>query len=163
MFFPKENQSVTAMTKNLSLSGIGVEVALPFQARLGEEVRLESTDSYGGRHDIPALIKNKKEYNGKTFLGIEFVSNEITYPLIVSFVYGDSQRWLDITEERSKRVPSLRVTFNDLRYFMQRGIKGSFEQFVFLNKFTVPAVRKLWSMLLVGIKTYQPRLKRRAS
>ncbi len=163
LFFPQNNESITATVKDLSLKGIGMEVAVPFLTRLEEEVRLQSTDSYGGQHDIPGLIKNKRDSDGKTFLGIEFVVNEITYPQIASFVYGDSQRWLDMTQDRFNQVPSLRVRYNDLRHFIKRGIRGSLEQFVYFNQLTVPAVKKSWSILLAWIKTYQLRLKRSIS
>ncbi len=163
IFFPNNNESITAAIKDLSLTGIGMEATLPFQARLEEEVRLQSTDSYGGWHDIRGVIKNRRDGDGKTYLGIEFVVNEITYPQIVSFVYGDSERWLNITEERFKQVPSLRVTYNDLRHFIKRGIRGSFEQFVYLNQLTVPAFKKSWSILLAWVKVYQLKLKRSIS
>ena len=162
VFFPRLNQSIHGEIKDLSLTGLGLELTLPFPARLDEDVRLESTDSYGARHDLLARIKTLREKGGRTFLGVEFVLNEATYPLIVSFVYGDSQRWADITEERFKPVHSLTISFKDLRHFMQRGIKGSFERFLYLSKLTVPAGKKSLSMLLAWIQAYQLRLKRSA-
>jgi cellulose synthase (UDP-forming) len=162
VFFPKANQSLPGEIKDLSLTGVGVELALPLSARLDEAVRLESTDSYGARHELLARIKTIRERRGKTFLGVEFVMNEATYPLIVSFVYGDSQRWLNITEERFKPVHSFLMPFDDLRHFMQRGMRGSFERFVHLSRLTVPAGRKSLSMLLAWIQAYQLRFKRSA-
>jgi hypothetical protein len=162
VFFPKAGESMSGEIQDLSLTGVGVELALPFPARLGEEVRLESTDSYGARHELRARIKTIRERRGKTFLGVEFVMNEATYPLIVSFVYGDSQRWLNITEERFKPVHSFLMPFNDLRHFMQRGMRGSFERLVHLSRSAVPAGRKSLSMLLAWIQAYQFRLKRSA-
>jgi cellulose synthase (UDP-forming) len=162
VFFPKAGQSLAGEIKDLSLTGVGLELVLPFSARLDEDVRLESTDSYGVRHELLARIKTIRERGGRTFLGVEFVMNDATYPLIVSFVYGDSQRWLNITEERFKPVHSFLMPFSDLHHFMQRGIRGSFERFVYLSKLTVPAGKKSLSMLWAWIQTYHLRLKRSA-
>jgi cellulose synthase (UDP-forming) len=162
VFFPKADQSVASEIKDLSLTGVGVELTLPFSARLDEDVRLGATDSYGGRHDLLARIKTIRERGGRTFLGVEFVMNEATYPFIVSFVYGDSQRWLNITEERFKPVHSFLMPFNDLRHFMERGIRGSLERFVYLGKLTVLSGRKLLSTLIAWMQTYQLRPKRSA-
>ncbi len=163
VFFTRLNQTIAGEIKDLSLSGLGLELSLPFAARLDDEVRLESTDSYGIRHELLARVKAKRERGGKTFLGVEFVMNESTYPLIVSFVYGDSRRWQTITEERFKPVHTLLMPFNDLRHFMERGIRGSFERVVYLSKLTVPAGKKLLSLLYQGMQASQLRLKRSIS
>ncbi len=146
VFFPKANQSLSGEIKDLSLTGVGVELAMSFSARLDEDVRLESTDSYGARHGLLARVKTKRERGGRTFLGVEFVMNEATYPAVVAFVYGDSQRWANITEERFRPVNSFWVSFKDLRHFMQRGIKGSFERFVYLSKL-LPSVTNKYLFL----------------
>jgi hypothetical protein len=65
-------------------------------------------------------------------MGIEFVMDDAAYPEIVKFVYGDSQRWADILEQRLKPVHSFRATSRDLHFFLQRGVRGIIERIVFL-------------------------------
>ncbi len=162
IYFPKADQTVAAEIRDLSLTGLGLEMALPFSVRLDEEVRVDTTDSYGVRHELMARIKTTRGRGGKTFLGVEFVMNDATYPFVVSFVYGDSHRWLSIAEERFKPVHSFLIPFGDLRHFMERGIRGSFERFVYLGKLTIPAGKKVLSLLYQWLHASQLRLKRSA-
>ena len=96
-------------------------------------------------------------------MGIEFVMDETTYGNIVNFVYGDSQRWADILKDRFQPVHSMRTTSRDLHYFLQRGIRGSFERIFFLAKASIPAAIKALRAGSLWLQGYNLRLKRSVS
>jgi cellulose synthase (UDP-forming) len=157
--FPSVDRSVPGEIQDLSLTGIGVEFRLPLPVIIGEEVRLESTDSFGTRHVLLGRIKTRREKKWNMLLGIEFVLNETTYPHIVTFVYGDSQRWVEIAEERFRPVLSYKTTFMDLRYYLQRGIRGSVERGIYLSTFIAHKIKRYPDMLFERMLTVHPGIK----
>lgn len=158
--FPDIDQTVTSALKDLSLTGIGVEIAMPFTSLLGEDVRVDAVDSYGQRYALRARIKSRREHFGKTFMGIEFIVNDDTYPEIVKFVYGDSQRWADILEQRLQPVNSLRMAARDLSFFMQRGVRGIVEVVIFLLRSKSAAAFKALQEILSRAYLHTIRWKR---
>ena len=163
VYFPGLDRAVNGVIHDLSLTGIGVELPESFPALLGEDVRVEAVDSYGGRHTLPSRIKSRRELAGRTTMGIEFVMDDATYPEIVNFVYGDSQRWVDILDDRFRPFHTIRGTSRDLHYFLQRGIRGSFERIFFLAKASIPAAIKALRAGSIWLQGYNLRLKRSVS
>jgi cellulose synthase (UDP-forming) len=160
VFFPMLNKFVSGEIKDLSLTGIAVELELTVPVTLGEEIRFESTDSYGNRFNFLAEIKTQRERDGRSLIGLEFILDENAYSQIVGFVYGDSQRWAEIRAERCQPVSSSKVSYNDLYHFLQRGVKGSFERFAFFSKQIPSELRKHLPRISAGIQALQLRIKR---
>lgn len=163
VYFPDLGRTIPGALHDLSLTGIGVELNESFPALLGEDVRIEATDSYGVRHRLPSRIRSRRETAGKTFMGIEFAMDDRDYRDIVNFVYGDSQRWAEILQERFQPVHSLRLTARDLHFFLQRGMRGSFERIIYLAKATIPAARRLIRETVQRLHTQLSQLKRSES
>lgn len=163
MLFLNQNISANGAMQDLSLSGSRVEIAEAPFVMPGDNVIMEAVDSYGERHSVEAKIKTLKTYGDKTFMGIEFVMNDDTYPGIVRFVYGDSQRWMDMFEARSKPVESTKVIVNDIYYFVLRGIKGSGERFIYLSKFLFNLSKKKLHAALIYMQAFQMRARKDAA
>ncbi|MDP2181521.1 MAG: PilZ domain-containing protein, partial [Actinomycetota bacterium] len=154
---------LSAAFHDLSLTGIGVELDGLFPSLHGGEVQVEATDSYGVRHALHARVRSSREHDGRTFMGIEFVLNDATYPGIVNFVYGDSRRWAEILADRFRPVHSLRFTARDMYHFLQRGVRGSYERILYLAKAALPAAGNALRALAPRLQAYHARLKRSES
>ncbi|MDH4164280.1 MAG: UDP-forming cellulose synthase catalytic subunit [Nitrospirota bacterium] len=163
VYFPDLDRTIPGTIHDLSLTGIGVELNDLFPALLGEDVRVEATDSYGIRHNLISRIRSRREQAGRTHMGIEFALDDRTYPDIVNFVYGDSKRWADILADRFKPVHSIRFTSRDLYHFMLRGARGSAERIAYLAKSALPTARIRLHALVLRLQAYHARMKRSES
>ncbi len=161
--FPDLGRTVPGTIRDLSLTGIGVELNDSFPALLGEDVTVHATDSYGARHRLEARIRSRREQAGNTFMGIEFVLDDATYREVVNFVYGDSQRWTAILQERFRPVHSFRLTARDLAFFLRRGLRGSLERIVYLTKASPAATLRTLRESLLWVSAVPSRVKRSVS
>ncbi len=104
-------------------------MAPPFSIEQDSEyVIIKISDSYGDNYEFGGKIKTSKKRGEMAICGIELKLGKDTYSQLVRFVYGDSKRWQDILEERSKPAGS---SAGDIYYFIHRGIKGSMDRFLF--------------------------------
>ncbi len=139
IFSPDTNQYIEGEIRDMSLTGIGIELNQPDFQSANDDIKIESYDSYGEKHELRAKVITHIKKGEKVILGLEFVINKETYPSVVRFVYGDSQRWEDLIKERSQQANS---TKSDMRYFAIRGIKGALEIFAYLNKMIYATLKK---------------------
>lgn len=112
VFFHRLNQSAKGEIKDISLSGIGFELSIPFPVKLMEDVVLEVEDGSGNKYTFNARITKIIMKGDKTICGAGLVFDKNTYAQSVEFVYGDSQRWMDKWEESSKPVAMLRLLYD---------------------------------------------------
>lgn len=144
--FPRMNQTVTGEVKDISLSGIGFEIAPPFPLKTQERVILEVKDSYGQQYQFESKLQRIVRKGDKYFCGGEFMTNLVAYPNIVSFVFGDSQRWRENWEMKSRSRRSARM----LLYFLKMGIKAVKDCTFMLLK---QALVALWKLLVKWLST----------
>jgi cellulose synthase (UDP-forming) len=118
--FPRIGATYTGEVRDVSLTGIGFEIRLPFLPRAQEPVILEVKDNYGRTYHFDNKIQHTVDRNGKYFCGSEFIVGQVPYADVVSYVFGDSQRWQDNWDQKS----ASRGTYLMLWYFIKTGFLG---------------------------------------
>lgn len=110
----------TGDAHDVSLTGIGFSIQLPFLPREGDQVVLEVRDSYGRSYSFESRIQRAVSRKGKYFCGSEFMVDRVSYADVVSYVFGDSQRWQDNWSQKS----ASHGTSLMLWYFIRTGVTG---------------------------------------
>ena len=100
---------------------------------------LEVQDSHGTTYHFEAKLQRVFKRNGRYFCGSEFIPSMVSYADIVSYVFGDSQRWQDDWDKKS----AARGTSKMLWYFLKTGVQGFVGSAYPLLKATLV---KLWNM-----------------
>jgi cellulose synthase (UDP-forming) len=138
-YFPRMGTYHSGEVRDISLTGIGFEITLPFMPREQDQVILEVKDSYGQTYRFenkiqratgvttnhPKLSNKDSQDMGnrqgsKYFCGSEFIADRVSYGNVVSYVFGDSQRWQDVWDQKLKS----RGTYRMLWHFFKTGVKG---------------------------------------
>jgi cellulose synthase (UDP-forming) len=127
--FPRLGQTVEGEIKDISLTGIGVEVRLPLEGGAGEEAVVKVEDSYGEAYEFKARINVRVTGKDTAFCGAEFSTEGDAYARLVRYVYGDSARWVEIWEEGQRGAGVVK----EVLYFFRMGLKASRESIVYLN------------------------------
>lgn len=110
IFFPRLKSTVEANVSDISLSGIGFSLHLPFPLKPREHVVIEARDSHGEKYRLEARILRSVRKGGVFFCGTEFIlADEQQRVTATRFVYGDSQRWVDYWGKRSGAINPLRM------------------------------------------------------
>lgn len=146
VYFPRMDTSIVGKMTDVSLTGIGFEISLPFAPKEQEFAVLEVKDSYGQEYKFECKILHAINRREGYFCGSEFIINRASYPSIVSFVFGDSQRWVENWERKSKT----KGTFRMLLRFLTMGIKAiRVDSFLFLKH----ALVRLWKFVMICLAT----------
>jgi cellulose synthase (UDP-forming) len=137
--FPHMGGEVYAgQLRDLSLTGIGFLVKLPFTPREHDDVILEVQDSYGRSYRFENRVQRATPRSGAYFCGSEFIAGKNAYADVVSYVFGDSQRWQDNWNRKSRTGGTGRM----LWYFIKTGALGFIGGVVPL---TLHMLARLWS------------------
>jgi cellulose synthase (UDP-forming) len=121
-YFPRLGLSQPGKVKDVSISGIGFEIECDFLPREQDRVMLTVRDSKGAEYHFEVKLQRVIKRGGKYFCGTEFLSERVPYREIVQYVFGDSQRWVDIWDTKS----ASRGTYRMLWYFFKTGMAGFF-------------------------------------
>ncbi len=79
---------------DLSISGIGMEITKENNIlSIGNEYILHASDSFGTQYSLPVQVANHRQKQNKVILGCTFNTDGKNLNQVVSFVYGDSERW----------------------------------------------------------------------
>ncbi|HEY0664587.1 MAG TPA: UDP-forming cellulose synthase catalytic subunit [Gallionella sp.] len=140
--FARLGASYSGKVRDVSLTGIGFEIELPFLPREQEQVTLQVQDSYGRTYRFENRIQRAINRNGKYFCGSEFMFNRVSYAEVVSYVFGDSQRWQDNWNQKT----ASRGTFHMLLYFIRTGFTG------FIGGVIPLLIHTLWRLWKLGVK-----------
>jgi cellulose synthase (UDP-forming) len=134
VFFTRLKETIEADIKDISLSGLGFTFKLNSILMPKEHITLETRDSYGKKFNIEAHITKIIKHDDAYTCGCEFISSNTTpFSTLVSFVYGDSQRWVNFGE-RQKKSPNPMKLFYLIIKMMLNGTKIIFVaifQFIF--------------------------------
>ncbi len=144
--FPRIGTSHPGKIIDISLTGIGFEIKLPFMPREKELAILEVSDSYGKVYRFENHLQRAIERNGKYYCGSEFDLERNTYAEVVSYVFGDSQRWQDNWDRKSES----KGTYLMLWYFMKTGVIG-FSRGIF--PLLIHAVTHIWELVVRWVTT----------
>jgi cellulose synthase (UDP-forming) len=145
-YFPRMGTYHHGEVRDVSMTGIGFEIALPFLPREQEQVALEVKDSYGREYRFENKIQHATGQNGKYFCGSEFTGDRVSYANAVSYVFGDSLRWQDVWDQKS----NARGTYRMLWYFFVSGTKGFIGSALPLLR---AALLKLWKLAVRWLTT----------
>ncbi len=141
----KLQTSIVGKICDVSLTGIGFEITHPHPPK-SEAVQLRVKDSYGREYKFECKIHYTVKRGDRYFCGSEFIVNEMSYREVVSFVFGDSQRWVENWEMKSAEKGSARM----LRRFLSMGVKALRTASLMLLKM---AVMRLWYVLKAILTT----------
>ena len=114
-YFPKSGTSHRGAVHDVSMTGIGFSVQLPFFPHPQEEVVLEVKDSYGRSYRFNNRIHRAVMHQGKYLCGSEFTDDPAVYADAVSYVFGDSQRWQDDWNRKSQSHGAYRMIWHYFR------------------------------------------------
>ncbi len=144
-YFPRFGLSQQGKVKDVSISGIGFELESDFLPREQDRVMLTVKDSKGVEYQFEVKLQRVIKRGGKYFCGSEFLFERTAYGDIVSYVFGDSQRWVDIWNQKSES----RGTYRMLWYFFKTGVAGFFGSIYPLFKASVVKIGQIAKLLLL--------------
>lgn len=122
--FPRMNMSLDGELRNISLTGIGIALKLPFPLTPQEHIVLEATNSYGQKFRFEARIHRAFEHDGMHVCGSEFIISLVSFPEVVRYVYGDSMRWQNVWDTQAQAGGTARMIWHFIKLGM-KGLRGS--------------------------------------
>lgn len=125
IFFPRLKKTLEADIQDISMSGIGISFKLDIPLMPLEHIIFETRNSYGERYKMEARMQRIVKKGDIYICGCEF--NLLTadqFSTAVHFAYGDSQRWVDFWERKTKTASTWWVLYFILR-MMIKGVKAS--------------------------------------
>ncbi len=150
--FPRVNQIRPADLRDISLTGVGFELDLPFTPVDQEDVILHVDDSYGRHYTFEGKVPRARKLGGGGYLmGATIPITYEDYANLVSFVYGDSQRWVDVWEAKAQPGNTLLV----LTTYFKLGLKALAENILILSKEGLVVV---WSCLNTAFNLFRRRI-----
>jgi len=124
---PRLGITVPAALQDVSLGGVSIrpgETVLPME---DERVIIRAARPGGDPYALPASIKRRLVRKHDSEWGCEFTIPDLAaFSDIVSFVYGDSNRWVRFWEVRKDHQPRI---FRGFWYLIKIGWKGTFRNF----------------------------------
>ena len=115
--FSRLGETLLGEVRDISLTGIAFAVVAPFVPRDQDRIWLEVSDSYGRCYRFESQIKRCVVANDTYFCGSEFVMDQVSYQEVVAYVFGDSQRWVDVWNRKS----AAKGTYHMLWHFFKMG------------------------------------------
>lgn len=137
--FPRLNYSAKAELTDISLTGIGFKVQIPYPLVPNELIVMDARhssayDMDGRAYRFEARLKRLVELEGGYACGSEFVLDNRKHADAVSYVYGDSERWLELWDKKAVAGG----TYKMLWHFFWMGIKGvGLSAVMFIARMTV--------------------------
>lgn len=146
--FPRLNYTANAQLTDISLSGIGFKVQVPYPLVPHERVVIDAShssayDMDGRAFQFEARVMRLFEREGGYVCGSEFVLDKNSYVNAVSYVYGDSERWLELWDKKA----AAGGTYKMLWHFFLMGLKGT----------TLSAVMFIAQMTVLRLKYFKAR------
>jgi cellulose synthase (UDP-forming) len=119
--FPRMDRRLEVDLRDLSVTGLSFTAKLDFPVKERERVLIEASGAEGLVNRFEGEVRRAREVDGSTFCGVQFLAPEASYADLVRFVYGDSRRWVQVWDLRSRGIPLL-----DLFWQLGRmGLRGS--------------------------------------
>lgn len=122
VYFPRLKLGIDCMTADIALYGLGFSAKLPHRPLAKERVSIKVALSNGGSHTFDAQLQRIRATGEEYMCGAKFLLDEKSFPIAVSYVYGDSGRWQKLWMEESTNPGTLRM----LTKFFMLGLKGVF-------------------------------------
>ncbi|MDH4226927.1 MAG: UDP-forming cellulose synthase catalytic subunit [Deltaproteobacteria bacterium] len=154
VYFIRVKQWVKADIQDMSLTGLGFAGKFPFDVKREDDIIIRAADSYGETYEFEARVQRNIFKGGVTNCGTEYKTSAANYVKAVRFVYGDSQRWLDIWELQTRPVKTSALIYR----FLISGIKGTVQSVYYANKAIVLFSAKVAGSGLGIFRNYMRRL-----
>lgn len=90
IYFPRLNATLNGVVDDISMTGMGVNAALPFSIEKDEQVTITVVSKFAKEFKFSCYIKRVISRGGKNLLGAEFIVDSTTYTQVVNYVYGSS-------------------------------------------------------------------------
>lgn len=123
--FPRLKYTTRAKLLDISLTGIGFKVQVPYPLVKQERILIETKHPDADKNDPSfrfeaKLMRAISQKNGMYLCGSELILTADKYNEAVNYVYGSSDRWLQLWDARSnsKGVPKM------LWHFFVTGLEG---------------------------------------
>jgi cellulose synthase (UDP-forming) len=158
---PRLGITVPAALQDVSLGGVSIRPAERVLAKEDERVIIRAPRPDGVPYALPASIKRRSVRKNDSEWGCEFAIPDLAaFSDIVSFVYGDSNRWVRFWEVRKGHQARILRGFY---YLMKIGWEGTFRNFkgVLLPfwKRIAPSMRELRGKPAMGLSLRKRILK----
>ena len=92
VYFPKLNATLEGWTFDISLTGVGIRVNLPFLINDNEAVEISVTGVTQAQHRMDCIIRRVIKQGDEVVLGAEFIVDNSNFFKIVGFVYGQGSK-----------------------------------------------------------------------
>lgn len=155
VFFQRLGESFVCDIDDVSLSGIGFFVPKGVVPMSEDEIIINVEDSYGNKYAFNAKVQRAFQRGARLLCGTEYIINKTVYPEIVSFVYGDSARWLDAWEMQSRPTSTGKL----LLFFVVMGVKGFKDSVIIINMATRELFRTYVAPKFQEAKAYYLRVR----
>jgi cellulose synthase (UDP-forming) len=119
--FPRVRQRRAVDLVDLSLSGLSFNSLLDFEVKDRERVIVEAASADGLVCYFEAEVVRNSHPGERTICGARFLVPAQSLPDVVHYVYGDSDRWSDVWEARSRGVSLPRV----MTQLIRMGLRGA--------------------------------------
>jgi hypothetical protein len=124
---PRLGITVPADLQDVSLGGVSIRPREKVLAKEDERVIIRAARPGGDPYALPASIKRRLVRKHYSEWGCEFsIPDLAAFSDIVSFVYGDSDRWVRFWEVRKEHPPRI---FRGFWALIKIGWKGTFRNF----------------------------------
>ena len=158
---PRLGITVPAALQDVSLGGVSIRPEETVLAKEDERVIIRAARPGGDPYALPASIKRRSIRKQYSEWGCEFTIQDLAaFSDIVSFVYGDSNRWVRFWEVRKERQARV---FRGFYYLIKIGWKGTFRNFKGVLfpywKRIAPSMRELPGKLAMGLSLRKRILK----
>lgn len=158
---PRLGITVPAALQDISLGGVSIRPGEAIPTIEDERVIIRAARPGGDPYALPASIKRRSVRKQYSEWGCEFAIPDLAaFSDIVSFVYGDSNRWVRFWEVRKERQARI---LQSLYFLIKIGWKGTFRNFrgVFFPywKTIAHSTRELPGRLALGLSWRRKILK----
>jgi cellulose synthase (UDP-forming) len=124
---PRLPKTITAGLQDISLGGVSLQPQEEVPLEEGERVLIRAGGSNGKPFSLQASVVRNSLRRGKREWGCEFAIPDVAaFSEIVSFVYGDSSRWVKFWEQR--KYQQVRIS-RGLFHLIRIGWKGALRNF----------------------------------
>ena len=96
VYFPRLNVDSDCFTDDIALFGMGFRAKLPHPPRHKDRIAITVPLANGESFTFDAQLQRVQKEGEAYVCGAKFLLDAASYPKAVSFVYGDSSRWLNL-------------------------------------------------------------------
>jgi len=101
LFIPHLKLETEGQTSDISLNGMSLSLRLPHPPQVKDHLDITVPLPDGGEYVLSAQIQRVRIDGDSYFCGVKFLLDQESFAKIVSYVYGNSARWLAIWNKKA--------------------------------------------------------------